>query len=47
MAKEINVQISKTINMGNFNSLKVQAGIAADVEEYSDTHDSEEAFKAA
>lgn len=34
--RQINVSISRTINMGNYNSLKVTAGIGGCVEDEAD-----------
>lgn len=37
--KEINVSISRTINMGNFNSLKVTAGLGTSVADDANLQD--------
>jgi len=37
--KEINVSISRTINMGNFNSLKVTAGLATSIADDANLQD--------
>lgn len=39
MNRRISVTISRTINIGNFNSLRVEAGLESDIEDGSSLQD--------
>lgn len=38
--RRLSVEISKTINLGNFESIKVHAGISVDIEDSADQDES-------